>query len=157
MPPLDDPSKETSAGGLEDGIGDRRDTPMRTPRRVRLDELPADVGAVGSGHAGVERRRFVGDRLELIAYRYEAGAVFPRHQHDAEQWTQVTTGTLVFVLDDGEIKLEAGDAAWIPGGVPHGAYVPPSQQGPTDTWNVFSPARDAPPDATALGRLADPR
>lgn len=109
-------------------------------RKIRLADLPAVAP-----REGVARRRLLGERLELIAYRYEPGTVFPRHSHPAEQMTIVQFGVLVFELDDGEVRLEAGEVISIPGGVPHGAYVPDDADGPTETLNVFTPVREAPP------------
>jgi quercetin dioxygenase-like cupin family protein len=109
-------------------------------RKVHLAELPA-----ASPRDGVVRRRLLGDRLELIVYRYEPGTVFPRHAHAAEQMTIVRSGVLVFAFDDGEVRLASGDVVSIPGGVPHGAYVPADADGPTETLNVFTPVREAPP------------
>ena len=93
---------------------------------------------------GVERRRLVGDRLEFVHYRYPAGAVFARHMHAAEQLTIVVWGELVFAFDDEEIRVGAGEGILIPGGRPHGAYVP-EEAGETATYNVFSPVRKQPP------------
>lgn len=109
-------------------------------RKVRLAELPPAVP-----REGVTRRRLLGERIELIAYRYEPGTVFPRHAHAAEQMTIVQSGVLVFEFEDGEMRLEAGEAVAIPGGVPHGAHVPGDAGGPTETLNVFTPVREAPP------------
>lgn len=109
-------------------------------RKVRL----ADLEAVAP-REGVVRRRLLGERLELIVYRYEPGTVFPRHAHPAEQMTVVRSGVLVFELNDGEVRLGAGEAIAIPGGVPHGAHVPDDADGPTETLNVFTPVREAPP------------
>lgn len=90
---------------------------------------------------GVERRRVTGDRLELIAYRYEPGTTFPRHEHEAEQLTIVRSGTLVFTFDDETTRLDAGQALLIEGGRPHGAHVP-ADAGVTETFNVFTPVRE---------------
>lgn len=112
----------------------------RDPELVRLAELEA-----ATPREGVERRRVLGERLELIAYRYQPGTAFPRHVHAAEQMTVVQRGVLVFVFDDGEMRLEAGDVAVIPGEVPHGAFVPEDASEITETLNVFTPVREAPP------------
>lgn len=110
------------------------------PRKVRLDDLRSETP-----RNGVTRRRVTGERLELIAYRYQPGTTFPRHAHPAEQLTLVQSGALVFVFDDGETRLAAGDALSIPGGTPHAAYVPEDADGPTETLNVFTPVREVPP------------
>ena len=93
----------------------------------------------------MSRRRLLGERIELIAYRYEPGTVFPRHAHASEQMTIVQSGVLVFAFEDGEMRLEAGEAVAIPGGVPLGAHVPDDAVGPPTTLNVFTPVRETPP------------
>lgn len=95
---------------------------------------------------GVERRRVTGARLELIAYRYDPGATFPRHQHEAEQLTIVRSGMLVFRFDDEDVHLEAGQALLIDARRPHGAFVP-ADAGVTETFNVFTPVRERPPES----------
>jgi len=107
--------------------------------RFALADLPAEVLA-----GGVERRRATGEQLELIVYDYPAGAVFAEHSHVAEQLTIVLTGALVFRLGEREERLEAGEALLVPGGEPHGAYVP-ADAGETRTINVFTPVRAALP------------
>ena len=111
------------------------------PRRVRLADLDA-----ASPRTGVTRRRLTGRHLELIHYRYEPGTTFPRHAHAAEQITIVQSGVLVFTFEGEEMRLEAGEAVVIPGGAPHGAYVPDDADGPTETLNLFTPVREAPPE-----------
>ncbi|CAN5880573.1 hypothetical protein BH24DEI2_BH24DEI2_15840 [soil metagenome] len=87
------------------------------------------------------RQRVTGTGLECIFYTYQAGAVFERHQHEAEQTTIVLSGELVFTFDDEELRLGAGEAVLIAGGKPHGAFVP--EDAPeTRTHNVFSPVRE---------------
>ncbi|MDZ7707516.1 MAG: cupin domain-containing protein [Trueperaceae bacterium] len=130
---------EAAGGDARNARGPDEHEPDRA-RKVRLDELPS-----ATPRQGVTRRRLLGQRIELIAYRYEPGTVFPRHAHAAEQMTIVQSGVLVFAFDEGEMRLEAGEAVTIPGGVPHGAHVPEDAAGPTETLNVFTPVREAPP------------
>lgn len=93
---------------------------------------------------GIERRRLNGRMLEFIDYRYQPGSKFPMHAHDAEQFTIVQEGVLVFVFEDGEVRLGPGEAVLIEGGRPHGAFVPPDAVA-TRTYNVFTPVREQPP------------
>ena len=107
--------------------------------KYSLAELPAE-----SPSPGVERRRLTGESLELIDYRYEPGSRFPTHSHPAEQLTIVLSGELVFLFEEEEIRLGAGESLLIPGGRPHSAYVP-EDAGRTHTYNVFTPVPDKPP------------
>lgn len=104
--------------------------------RLELDALPAEALP-----GGVERRRVVGERLELVHYTYPPGATFPEHHHEAEQWTLVLEGRLAFVFAVGEVELGEGDSVLIASGRSHGAYVP-AEAGRTRTVNVFSPVRE---------------
>ncbi len=115
---------------------------QRRAVRKRITDLPVEAMA-----GGVARRRFTGDALELIRYEYPAGARFATHDHDAEQMTIVLEGSLVFTLPGGEERLERGDALLIPGGLPHGAYVPgdAATDPPTVTLNLFTPVRTSLP------------
>jgi quercetin dioxygenase-like cupin family protein len=94
--------------------------------------------------ASVQRTRACGEKLEVIRYEYAPGSRFFRHAHPAEQLTYVLRGALVFVLDDREERLEAGEAILIAPDEPHGAYVPDGAPR-TETINVFTPVREAPP------------
>ena len=88
----------------------------------------------------VSRKRVTGNKLEVILYTYQAGAIFARHQHEAEQLTIVLEGELVFVFDDEEVNLKTGEIILIPSLKPHGAYVPKGE-GETKTYNIFTPVR----------------
>ncbi len=88
----------------------------------------------------VTRKRVIGDKLEIIFYTYQSGAIFARHQHEAEQLTIVLEGELIFVFDDQEVDLKTDEIILIPSLKPHGAYVPKGK-GATKTYNIFTPVR----------------
>ena len=88
----------------------------------------------------VTRKRLTGDKLEIIFYTYQTGAVFARHQHEAEQLTIVLEGELIFIFYDEEVNLKTGEMILIPSLKPHGAYVPKGV-GETKTYNIFTPVR----------------
>lgn len=96
--------------------------------------------------ATVARQRVIGERLEIIIYSYQPGAIFPVHQHAAEQLTVVLSGALVFHFPDTseEIVLKPAEALLIPPNRPHGAMVPANAE-VTRTYNVFTPVRDTLP------------
>ncbi|MEX2542462.1 MAG: cupin domain-containing protein [Trueperaceae bacterium] len=110
-----------------------------TPKKSVLEQLPVE-----NPNAAIERRRLTGERLELIDYRYQPGSTFPMHAHESEQLTVVLAGELVFVFEEGEERLQPGEALLIEGGRPHGAYVPAGAS-VTHTYNVFTPVRERPP------------
>ena len=77
---------------------------------------------------------------DKMRYTYQVGAIFARHQHEAEQLTIVLEGELIFVFDDEEVSLKTGEVILIPSLKPHGAYVPESK-GEVKTYNIFTPVR----------------
>jgi quercetin dioxygenase-like cupin family protein len=84
-----------------------------------------------------------GDGASLQRFRVEPGATVEAHSHPHEQIGWLAEGELVFVLDDREVTVGAGDAYAIPGGETHGATNP----GDADAVGVeaFVPARERPP------------
>lgn len=109
--------------------------------KINLQEMASEILS-----DKVTRQRLAGEKLEFIRYRYQAGAVFARHQHEAEQLTIVLRGKLVFTFDDEEVSLTAGDALLIASNRPHGAFVPKDAE-ETLSYNLFSPARQHLPQA----------
>jgi quercetin dioxygenase-like cupin family protein len=47
------------------------------------------------------------------------GAVVPRHSHPNEQITNVESGSLRFLFDDGEVLVKTGESLEIPGDLAH--------------------------------------
>jgi len=84
-----------------------------------------------------------GERASLQHFRIEPGATVDRHAHEHEQLGWLAAGSLVFLLDGEEVRVEAGDSYAIPGGERHGA----ANRGDEDAVGVeaFVPARGSPP------------
>jgi quercetin dioxygenase-like cupin family protein len=89
---------------------------------------------------GVDRAEWHGGPFTVIEYRYAPGSEFPEHQHDSAQLTTIISGEIVFLLDGREHRLGTGETFFIPGGVPHGAFVP-ADSPEVVSVNVFHPRR----------------
>jgi quercetin dioxygenase-like cupin family protein len=59
------------------------------------------------------------DSMTIARLKLQKGAVVPRHSHPNEQVSNLESGRLRFVFDDGELIAETGDSVQIPCGVPH--------------------------------------
>src|SRR5262245_28240094 len=57
----------------------------------------------------IERRYVSTGRVTLAQFHLKKGGVVPRHSHENEQITTVLKGTLRFVLDDGDVLVDAGE------------------------------------------------
>jgi quercetin dioxygenase-like cupin family protein len=88
---------------------------------------------------GIFRKILTLGNLQIIQYRYGPGSVFEEHSHPEEQMTIILAGSLDFRIGGKEAKMENGDIAHIPGGVPHEAI----NNGRDDalTWNIYTPPK----------------
>jgi unsaturated pyranuronate lyase len=59
------------------------------------------------------------DRITIARLTLKKGALVPRHQHENEQVTNLESGRLRFIFDDGETILEKGDSLQIPSHAAH--------------------------------------
>ena len=82
--------------------------------------------------------------LTATLYRYGAGSSWETHAHPQDQMTFVVSGAIDFVVDGRPVRLEAGQLAALPGGVPHAATV--AATGGAVSLNVFT-YRERPPEA----------
>jgi quercetin dioxygenase-like cupin family protein len=108
------------------------------PVTLRWSEQPAEQVL-----PGVTRRVAHGERQSMVQYVYAPGSVFPRHAHPEEQVTLVVRGRIRFEFDSRSVELGPGEAAVIPGGVPHGARVVGDEE--VETYNALSPRRERGP------------
>lgn len=88
---------------------------------------------------GISRQVIHGEEQTVVRYRYEPGAVFPRHSHPQEQVTIVLQGEIEFDLDGELVRLGPGEIVLIPRNMPHGARV--LGQVRVETINTLSPKR----------------
>ncbi|MEU4333456.1 cupin domain-containing protein [Micromonospora lupini] len=87
--------------------------------KINWDEAPL----VGGGEFGVTRRFVFGQRMSCLqmAVTTPGPLDIKPHWHENEQWVVCTAGRIVFVCEDLELDLEAGDVAYIPAGKFHTA------------------------------------
>jgi unsaturated pyranuronate lyase len=88
--------------------------------------------------AGLQRQMLNGEKLSLARMAFEPGTKVPRHHHANEQITIIAAGTMLLIMDDGEITLNKGEMILIPGNVPHGAVALEE----TVSIEIFAPRRE---------------
>lgn len=96
----------------------------------------------GHPYPGIVRQTIVTGNCTIVRYTYQPGCQFPVHQHPDDQVTIVHSGEIEFSVNGESVYLRAGQAAFIPGGAPHGARVTGHETVVTD--NYFASARRAP-------------
>lgn len=79
-----------------------------------------------SPYPGIDRRVLTTSKATVQEYRFEAGASFPIHHHEQEQFTLVLDGTISFSADGDSRELSAGEWSVVPGDVPHGVTAGPA-------------------------------
>ena len=84
---------------------------------------------------GIEGATIDTEQLTVTTYRYESGSTWEQHAHDEDQVTLVVSGgTICFTVGDDDVRLEPGQAAVIPGGVPHSARVLDTEVVTLNVW-----------------------
>jgi quercetin dioxygenase-like cupin family protein len=76
----------------------------------------------------------------LTYFEVDPHTHFPRHAHASEQITHVLEGELVFVLDDQEAVVRAGEAIAIPADLPHAVHTRERGARAVDAWSPLPPA-----------------
>jgi quercetin dioxygenase-like cupin family protein len=104
---------------------------------VTWDQLPED-----EVYPGILRQTCSGDSATIVRYTYAPGSRFPMHSHAEEQVTVVHSGRIIFIIDEEEVELGAGQLAVIAAGTPHGAHAIGEE--PVVTDNYIPSGRRAP-------------
>jgi HTH-type transcriptional regulator, repressor for puuD len=60
-----------------------------------------------------------GNRVTTGITVFEPGTAIPLHTHNVEESVLVLEGEAAAVVGEDSFELEAGDATWVPAGVPH--------------------------------------
>jgi len=68
---------------------------------------------------GYQARFLHGENMTLAYWEVEAGAALPEHSHPQEQIANVLEGEFELTIDGETRVLRPGQAAYIPGNVPH--------------------------------------
>jgi quercetin dioxygenase-like cupin family protein len=93
---------------------------------------------------GVERGVWHGGPFTVVRYKYDPGATFPPHSHEASQLTIVLTGTIDFFIGGDKLTVSAGETIYIPSNETHGAEVPTGGESVL-SLNIFHPPRQEHP------------
>jgi succinate-semialdehyde dehydrogenase/glutarate-semialdehyde dehydrogenase len=90
----------------------------------RLVIRPAETEVFDRG-SGVRTVPYVGawnaaaNRITTGTTVFAVGTEIPMHSHNVEESVLVFSGQATAVIDGERVDLEAGDATWVPAGVPH--------------------------------------
>ena len=90
------------------------------PMVLRAAELPRfdrGAGVVTLPHVG--RWNAEGNRVTTGITVFEPGRAIPLHTHNVEESVLVLDGEAAAAVGEDSFELEAGDATWVPAGVPH--------------------------------------
>ncbi|HET6740777.1 MAG TPA: aldehyde dehydrogenase family protein [Kribbella sp.] len=96
-------------------------SPQPAPRLV----IRPDETEVFDRGSGVRTVPYVGawnndaNRITTGTTTFAVGTEIPLHSHNVEESVLVFTGQATAVIDGERVDLEAGDATWVPAGVPH--------------------------------------
>lgn len=83
-----------------------------------------------------------GERVNLMHYHLEPGAVVPEHRHEHEQLGFVYEGSLRFIADGTETVVTTGESVWLASNEPH--EVRNESEDAAIGIDVFSPPRERP-------------
>jgi quercetin dioxygenase-like cupin family protein len=79
-----------------------------------------------------------GDKTLLAEFRFERGAVLPKHKHPHEQTGYLVSGRIDLTIGDATHSVSPGDSWCIPENVEHNVYVYEN----SIAVEVFSPVRE---------------
>jgi quercetin dioxygenase-like cupin family protein len=87
----------------------------------------------------IRRKTLVhGDKTLMTEFRFDQGAVLPRHKHPHEQTGYLVSGRVELVIGTETHQASAGDSWCIPGDVEHSAVALESSV----ALEVFAPVRE---------------
>jgi HTH-type transcriptional repressor of puuD len=90
------------------------------PMVIRAAEVePFDRGAGVVTLPYVGRWNAQGNRVTTGITVFAPGTAIPLHTHNVEEQVLVLEGEATAVVGEDSFDLEAGDATWVPAGVPH--------------------------------------
>ena len=83
--------------------------------------------------------------LTVVRCDYKPGSVFEAHIHDTEQITIIEEGKLIFIVDEEELDVEAGQMISVMPGVSHASSVDGEQ--PAKALNIFYNPNNGEPES----------
>lgn len=88
---------------------------------------------------GIEQKTLVhGEKMLMVEFLLQKGAVLPLHSHPHEQCGYLVTGRMKLTMGTDSHEVLPGDSWCIPGGVPHTAEIIEHSV----AVEVFSPVRE---------------
>ncbi|WP_129112976.1 cupin domain-containing protein [Halegenticoccus tardaugens] len=108
-----------------------------------MERVPTDAVDSTEAVSGVHLSQLAaGERMSVQHFVIEPGATVPEHSHHHEQTGYIVEGTLTFLVDGDEVRVEAGDSYVIPGEEPHAAEN--RGETPVKGVDIFGPPRTDP-------------
>ncbi|MEN8174836.1 MAG: cupin domain-containing protein [Pseudomonadota bacterium] len=101
---------------------------------TQLDKIDAETLPNGI----VLKRLGHGEKMSVVHWNMEDGAVVDRHHHDSEQFGYVIKGAFEIEIGDEKSIINAGDSYFVPSNTPHRFVA----IGTTEAIDVFSPPRE---------------
>ncbi|HEV2825365.1 MAG TPA: cupin domain-containing protein [Actinomycetota bacterium] len=92
------------------------DPPM-VIRAGQVERFDRGAGVVTLPYVG--RWNAEGNRVTTGITVFAPGTAIPLHTHNVEESVLVLEGEAAAMVGQGSFELEAGDATWVPAGVPH--------------------------------------
>jgi HTH-type transcriptional regulator, repressor for puuD len=92
------------------------DAPM-VIRADQVERFARGAGVVTLPYVG--RWNAEGNRVTTGITVFEPGTAIPLHTHNVEESVLILDGEASAVVGEDSFELEAGDATWVPAGVPH--------------------------------------
>ena len=114
--------RELGAAGMREFMNTK--TVWSADPAPRLVVRPAEVEVFDRG-SGVRTVPYVGawncaaNKISTGTTIFAVGTEIPMHSHNVEESVLVFAGQATAVIDGERVELEAGDATWVPAGVPH--------------------------------------
>jgi quercetin dioxygenase-like cupin family protein len=88
----------------------------------RFPQFVTDLSEVALPLAGARAWLIQGDRQQVVFMEFSQAVEVPEHSH-REQWEIVLSGSVLLRVGVTEREYRAGEAFFIPAGVPHSAAV----------------------------------
>jgi HTH-type transcriptional repressor of puuD len=92
-------------------------SPAMVLRAGTMERFDRGAGVVTLPYVG--KWNAEGNLVTTGITEFEAGTAIPLHTHNVEESVFILEGQATAVVDGTSFDLEAGDATWVPAGVPH--------------------------------------
>ncbi len=100
-------------------------------QKISWDDIPEE-----QVNPSMKRKLLYGDKVMVAKMKFKDGFLVPLHNHENEQVTQVSVGTIRFWFGANKeqvVDVHAGESVVIPANLPHAALMIGDVE-ETDTW-----------------------